>query len=91
MRRFVSKKVNSLSTISTTSLLSQIAISCLLGSLLVGFQSINFKAKAANPTVTELSIPSSVVSANDVAVSSDGSKLVLLSASVNRRPNANRI
>jgi hypothetical protein len=41
--------------------------------------------------VTELTIPSSVVSANDVAVSSDGSKLVLLSGSVTRSPNANGI
>ena len=91
MRTLISKKSRSFSTISRTSLLSQIAIACLLGTLLVGLQSTNLKAQAANPTVTELTIPNTIVSANDIAVSSDGSKLVLLSGSVNRNPNANGI
>ena len=74
-----------------SSLLSQAVVASLLGSLLVVLPSSINVANAGNITTTELTIPGTVVSANDIAVSGDGSKLVLLSGSVNRSPNANGI
>jgi len=74
-----------------TSLLSQAVVACLLGSLLVALPSSMHVANAGTLAMTELAIPSTVISANDLAVSADGSKLVLLSGSVNRSPNANGI
>ena len=66
-------------------------VACLLGSLVVALPTTAGIANAANITTTELTIPSTVVSANDIAVSSDGSKLVLLSGSVAKNPNSNGI
>ena len=59
--------------------------------MMVAIPSTMNSANAAEPTVTQLTIPSTVISANDIAVSADGSKLVLLSGSVTRSPNANGI
>jgi hypothetical protein len=89
----MSKRRNSSlpSLISGTSLVTRMVVACLLGSLLVALPTTAGIANAANITTTELTIPSTVVSANDIAVSSDGSKLVLLSGSVAKNPNSNGI
>ena len=55
-----------------SSLLSQAVVASLLGSLLVVLPSSINVANAGNITTTELTIPSTVVSANDIAVSGDG-------------------
>jgi uncharacterized repeat protein (TIGR02543 family) len=43
-------------------------------------------ASAANPTITQLSIPSAIDSATDIAVSSDGTKLVLITGTPSGNP-----
>lgn len=58
----------------------------LLTSFLIGDPLVVTPASAANPTIAQLTIPSAIDSATDIAVSSDGTKLVLISGTPNGNP-----
>ena len=71
----------------STSLLWQAVVACLLGTLLVVLPSSINAAHAAIPDITELPLPVGLNRGiNDISVSSDGTKLVIVTGALNGSP-----
>jgi uncharacterized repeat protein (TIGR02543 family) len=71
--------------------ISRVASIVLLSSILISTPIAMTEAFAANPTIAQLTIPSTIDSATDIAVSSDGTKLALISGIPNNDPRKNVI
>ena len=71
-------------------MISKVLVLGLLGSILTAILAPIEPASAAI-TVQQLSIPATVTSANDIAVSSDGTKLALISGDISESPLGNGV